>query len=48
MIRVDVHAEMLRWACDRAGFDIEDLAKRLPQLAAWERGETKPTLKQIE
>ncbi|MFC1460895.1 helix-turn-helix domain-containing protein [Verrucomicrobiota bacterium] len=48
MIRVEVKPRLLRWACERAGFVPEDLAERIPQLSAWERGEVKPTLKQIE
>jgi Zn-dependent peptidase ImmA (M78 family) len=39
---------MLRWACERAGFDIGALTHRIPQLTAWERGEKQPTLKQLE
>jgi len=39
---------MLRWACERAGFELADLARRIPQLLAWERGELQPTLKQLE
>lgn len=48
MTRVEVRAEMLRWACERAGYDIGTLAHRIPQLPAWERGEKQPTLKQLE
>ena len=48
MLRVEVKPELLRWACERAGFDAQELAERVPQLLAWERGEAKPTLKQIE
>jgi len=48
MTRVDVRADMLRWACDRAGFDIGELTHRIPQLPAWVREESKPTLKQLE
>ena len=48
MTRVDVRPEMLRWARERAGFDIGSLAHRIPQLPAWERGEKQPTLKQLE
>jgi Zn-dependent peptidase ImmA (M78 family) len=48
MTRVEVRAEMLRWACERAGFDIGALTHRIPQLPAWERGEKQPTLKQLE
>jgi Zn-dependent peptidase ImmA (M78 family) len=39
---------MLRWARERAGLSPEVLARRLPQLYAWERGDTRPTLKQVE
>lgn len=48
MLRVEVKPELLRWACERAGFDTAEVAERIPQLAAWERGEAKPTLKQLE
>ena len=48
MMRVEVKPELLRWACERAGFDTDELVERIPQLPAWERGEVKPTLKQIE
>jgi Zn-dependent peptidase ImmA (M78 family)/transcriptional regulator with XRE-family HTH domain len=40
--------ELLRWARERAGLAVSDLAKRFPKLEAWERGEAKPTLKQLE
>ena len=46
--RVPVSPEMLRWACERAGFDVARLAKRMPQLPAWVRRERQPTLKQLE
>ena len=48
MNRVTVRPELLRWACERAGFDITELAHRIPQLPTWERGEKQPTLKQLE
>lgn len=48
MIRVEVKPKLLRWACERAGFGTAELAERIPQLPAWERGDVKPTLKQIE
>src|SRR5436309_11683608 len=48
MIRVEVRPELLRWARERAGFELGELAQRIPQLPAWERGEARPTLKQIE
>lgn len=48
MTRVAVRPTMLRWACERAGFDIGALTYRIPQLPAWDRGEKQPTLKQLE
>lgn len=48
MLRVEVKPEMLRWACERSGFDLAELADRIPQLPSWDRGETRPTLKQLE
>ena len=48
MTRVSVSPEMLRWACERAGYDVEQVAVRMPQLPAWLRRERQLTLKQLE
>ena len=48
MIRVDVQPAVLGWACERARLDPAVLAVRIPQLRAWENGEKRPTLKQLE
>lgn len=48
MMRVEVRPELLRWARERSGLDIAALGRRFPRLDAWERGETRPTLKQLE
>jgi len=48
MNRVTVKPEMLRWAWERAGLSIGNLRERFPKLVLWERGEVKPTLKQLE
>ena len=48
MIKVEIKPELLQWACSRAGYDIEELSERIPQLPVWESGASKPTLKQIE
>lgn len=48
MVRVAVRPEMLQWARERASIDLDELASRLPNLPAWERGEKKPTMKQLE
>ena len=46
--RVDVTPALLHWAFDRSGLEPAVLATRFPQLPAWESGEKKPTLKQLE
>lgn len=48
MNRIPIRPEMLRWACERAGHEVSDLAPKFPHLPAWERGEKQPTLKQLE
>jgi Zn-dependent peptidase ImmA (M78 family) len=48
MNRVAVRPELLRWALERSGRSVEGLAAKFPRLAAWERGEAQPTLKQLE
>jgi Zn-dependent peptidase ImmA (M78 family) len=48
MIRVEVKPELLRWARARAALETSALIQRFPQLPAWERGEVRPTLNQLE
>jgi Zn-dependent peptidase ImmA (M78 family)/transcriptional regulator with XRE-family HTH domain len=48
LMRVDVKPELVRWARERSGFGPGALARRFPGLDAWERGEGRPTLKQLE
>lgn len=48
MMRVEVRQELLRWARERSGLDMAALGRRFPHLDAWERGKTRPTLKQLE
>jgi Zn-dependent peptidase ImmA (M78 family) len=48
MMRVEVKPGLLRWARERAGFSIEELSRRFPHLADWEREAAVPTMKQIE
>lgn len=48
MNRVGIKPQLLRWACERSGFDRADLESRFPHLAAWELGTGQPTLKQLE
>jgi Zn-dependent peptidase ImmA (M78 family) len=48
MMRVEIKPELLRWARERSGLGHAALAHRFPQLDAWERQESSPTLKQLE
>ena len=48
VIRADIKPELLSWARQRAGLDIDALTRRFPKLAAWEEGTIQPTLKQVE
>lgn len=48
VVRVDVAPDMLQWAVERSRRPQEDLLKAVPQLNAWEIGDVKPTLKQLQ
>ncbi len=48
MARVAIQPELLKWACERAGHEVEVLSSRFPKLEAWISGREKPTLKQLE
>jgi Zn-dependent peptidase ImmA (M78 family)/transcriptional regulator with XRE-family HTH domain len=48
MMRVNVKPALLHWAIERAGMIADDLRKKFPKVLQWERGEVKPTLKQLE
>ena len=47
-MRVEVKPELIRWARERSRRTITKLAILFPKLELWERGEVKPTLKQLE
>jgi len=46
--RVAIRPELLEWACERAGHEVEVFSARFPKLRAWIAGEERPTLKQLE
>jgi Zn-dependent peptidase ImmA (M78 family) len=48
MSRAPVKPELLRWARERVGRDVDDFKGKLKRLAEWERGEAQPTFKQLE
>ncbi len=45
---VDIQPEMLRWAINRAGFTVEGMTEKVPQLTDWLDGTKLPTVKQLE
>lgn len=48
MTRVAVRGDVVRWARERSGASLLDLARRFPKLSAWEAEETQPTLRQLQ
>lgn len=48
MTRVEIQPALFQWALERAGLERAALEHRFPKLSEWERGEVKPTLKQLE
>ena len=46
--RVHVAGAVLRWARERANYSLDRLSGRFPKIELWERGESQPTLKQLE
>lgn len=48
VIRANIKPELVSWARERAGLDIDALTRRFPKLADWEEGTIQPTLKQVE
>lgn len=47
-LRVEVKPQLLRWARERADIGPETLVRRFPKYLEWERGEVKPTFKQLQ
>lgn len=47
MTRVEINPEVLRWAIERSG-KAEAIEDKFPKLREWERGESQPTLRQLE
>ncbi len=46
--RVTVKPELLRWACERSGRDVDAFVARFDKLPAWLSGDSQPTLRQLE
>ena len=48
MSRVAINEEVLRWAVHRCGLKLNELEQRFPRISQWARGESWPTLRQLE
>lgn len=48
MTQVTVKPELLRWACERSGIAPEKIRKRFRKLPQWEKGDTQPTIREME
>jgi Zn-dependent peptidase ImmA (M78 family) len=48
MSRVAVNKDVVRWALNRSGRTIASLQRKFPKIREWERGESQPTLRQLE
>lgn len=45
---VSINPEILRWAVGRAGYTVEGMTEKVPQLTAWLDNTKQPTVKQLE
>lgn len=48
MTQVTVKPELLRWACERSGIAPEKIRKKFRKLPQWEKGDTQPTIREME
>lgn len=46
--QVQIDPRLLRWAIDRAGFNLDEFVERLPNVEKWIAQEKNPTAKQLE
>ncbi len=45
---ISIKPELIRWAVERSGRSTDTLARTLPKITEWERGQAQPTLRQLE
>ncbi len=46
--QIAINPDIIRWARDRAGYDLDTAMQKFASIAAWEAGEASPTYPQIE
>lgn len=47
-LEVDINNNLLIWAIERAGINIDEVSKTIPYFSSWLLGKKKPTVKQLE
>ena len=47
-LEVDINNNLLIWAIERAGINIDEVSRTIPSFSAWLLGKKKPTVKQLE
>lgn len=47
-MEIDINNDILVWAVERAGFDLDEISRKVPNFTNWLMGNKKPTLKQLE
>lgn len=45
---IDIQPNMITWAIDRAGFQLDDFTEKFPKVLDWLNHQKKPTVKQLE
>ncbi|MBN2571251.1 MAG: ImmA/IrrE family metallo-endopeptidase [Ignavibacteriales bacterium] len=47
-MEINVNTDILVWAIERAGYNLEEISLKVPNIFSWISGDKKPTLKQLE
>lgn len=47
-LEVDINNNLLIWAIERAGINIDEVSRTIPSFSSWLLGKKKPTVKQLE
>ena len=46
-MEIEINSNILLWAVERAGFNLDEISQKIPSFSSWLTGK-KPTLKQLE
>jgi len=47
-VEININNDILVWAIERAGSNIDEVSRKIPSFSSWLTGKKKPTLKQLE